>query len=40
VRRVIAATPEGPRLVPAAPAMLAVLGRAADQLKQTGRLAD
>jgi DNA-binding transcriptional LysR family regulator len=37
VRRVIAATPEGPRLVPAAPAMLAVLGRAADELKQTGR---
>jgi DNA-binding transcriptional LysR family regulator len=40
VRKVIAATPEGARLVPAAPAMLAVLGRAADQLEnQTGRLA-
>ncbi len=42
VRQVIAATPEGARLVPAAPAMLAVLGRAADELKlkkQTGRLA-
>ncbi|HTB71264.1 MAG TPA: LysR substrate-binding domain-containing protein [Solirubrobacteraceae bacterium] len=40
VRQVIAATPEGARLVPAAPAMLAVLGRAADELKQTGRLAE
>jgi DNA-binding transcriptional LysR family regulator len=39
VRQVIAATPEGARLVPAAPAMLAVLGHAADELKQTGRLA-
>jgi DNA-binding transcriptional LysR family regulator len=42
VRQVIAATPEGARLVPAAPAMLAVLGRAADELKrkqQMGRLA-
>jgi hypothetical protein len=29
---VIAATPEGARLVPAAPAMLAVLGHAADEL--------
>jgi DNA-binding transcriptional LysR family regulator len=40
VRQVIAATPEGARLVPAAPAMLAVLARAADELKQTGRPAD
>jgi DNA-binding transcriptional LysR family regulator len=32
VRQVIAATPEGARLVPAAPAMLAVLGHAADEL--------
>jgi DNA-binding transcriptional LysR family regulator len=39
VRQVIAATPEGARLAPAAPAMLSVLGRAADQLTQTGRLA-
>jgi DNA-binding transcriptional LysR family regulator len=39
VRQVIAATPDGARLVPAAPAMLAVLGHAADELKQTGRLA-
>jgi hypothetical protein len=39
VRQVIAATPAGARLVPAAPAMLAVLGQAADELKQTGRLA-
>jgi DNA-binding transcriptional LysR family regulator len=39
VRQVIAATPEGARLVPAAPAMLVVLGQAADELKQTGRLA-
>jgi DNA-binding transcriptional LysR family regulator len=39
VRRVIAATPEGARLVPAAPAMLGVLGQAADELeRQTGRL--
>jgi DNA-binding transcriptional LysR family regulator len=37
VRRVIAATPEGARLVPAAPAMLSVLARAAEELKQTGR---
>jgi DNA-binding transcriptional LysR family regulator len=36
VRQVIAATPEGARLVPAAPAMLTLLGRAADDLKQTG----
>ena len=36
VRRVVAATPEGPRLVPAAPAMLAVLGRAADELQRGG----
>jgi hypothetical protein len=34
VRQVIAATPAGARLVPAAPAMLAVLGRAADELSQ------
>jgi DNA-binding transcriptional LysR family regulator len=39
VRQVIAAAPEGARLVPAAPAMLGVLGQAADELKQTGRLA-
>jgi DNA-binding transcriptional LysR family regulator len=38
VRQVIAATPEGARLVPAAPAMLAVLARAADQL-ESGRVA-
>jgi DNA-binding transcriptional LysR family regulator len=38
VRQVIAATPEGARLVPAAPAMLGVLGHAADELEQTGRL--
>jgi DNA-binding transcriptional LysR family regulator len=37
VRQVIAATPAGARLVPAAPAMLGVLGQAADELKQTGR---
>jgi DNA-binding transcriptional LysR family regulator len=36
VRQVIAATPDGARLVPAAPAMLAVLGRAADELKRSG----
>ena len=40
VRQVIAATPAGARLVPAAPAMLAVLGRAADDLKRSGRLAE
>jgi DNA-binding transcriptional LysR family regulator len=40
VRQVIAAMPDGARLVPAAPAMLAVLGHAADELKQTGRLAE
>src|SRR6185437_9669924 len=39
VRQVIAATPPGARLVPAAPAMLGVLGQAAEVLKQTGRLA-
>jgi DNA-binding transcriptional LysR family regulator len=39
VRRVIAATPDGARLVPAAPAMLAVLGRAADELKRDARSA-
>jgi DNA-binding transcriptional LysR family regulator len=33
VRQVIAATPEGARLVPAAPAMLTMLGQAADELK-------
>jgi DNA-binding transcriptional LysR family regulator len=32
VRQVIAATPEGARLVPAAPAMLTMLGQAADEL--------
>jgi DNA-binding transcriptional LysR family regulator len=36
VRQVIAATPEGARLVPAAPAMLAVLGHAADELERAG----
>jgi DNA-binding transcriptional LysR family regulator len=36
VRQVIAATPDGARLVPAAPAMLAVLARAADELKSGG----
>jgi DNA-binding transcriptional LysR family regulator len=36
VRQVIAATPEGARLVPAAPAMLTMLGHAADELKPTG----
>ena len=35
VRQVIAATPEGARLVPAAPAMLTMLGHAADELKQS-----
>jgi DNA-binding transcriptional LysR family regulator len=40
VRQVLAATPDGARLVPAAPAMLTLLGRAADELKQTGRLAE
>jgi DNA-binding transcriptional LysR family regulator len=39
VRRVIAATPDGARLVPAAPAMLTVLGHAADELRQAERLA-
>ena len=39
VRQVIAATPEGARLVPAAPAMLAVLARAADELSTSQRLA-
>ncbi len=34
VRQVIAATPEGARLVPAAPAMLGVLGQAADELER------
>jgi DNA-binding transcriptional LysR family regulator len=38
VRQVIAATPEGARLVPAAPAMLGVLGQAADELEQTRRV--
>ncbi|HWF32460.1 MAG TPA: LysR substrate-binding domain-containing protein [Solirubrobacteraceae bacterium] len=36
VRQVIAATPEGARLVPAAPAMLTMLGHAADELKGAG----
>ncbi len=35
VRQVIAATPEGARLVPAAPAMLGVLGAAADELQRS-----
>jgi DNA-binding transcriptional LysR family regulator len=35
VRQVIAATPEGARLVPAAPAMLGVLGQAADELERS-----
>ncbi|HEY1450974.1 MAG TPA: LysR substrate-binding domain-containing protein [Solirubrobacteraceae bacterium] len=39
VRQVIAATPEGARLVPAAPAMLTMLGQAADQLKSGEPLA-
>jgi DNA-binding transcriptional LysR family regulator len=34
VRRVVAATPDGARLVPAAPAMLAVLARAAEELER------
>ncbi len=37
-RRVIAATPEGARLVPAAPTMLAMLGEAADALEAGGRI--
>jgi DNA-binding transcriptional LysR family regulator len=36
VRQVIGATPEGARLVPAAPAMLTMLGQAADELKSAG----
>jgi DNA-binding transcriptional LysR family regulator len=40
VRQVIAAAPAGARLVPAAPAMLGVLERAARELKATGRPAD
>jgi len=39
VRQVIAATPEGARLVPAAPAMLGVLGQAADELEASAKLA-
>jgi DNA-binding transcriptional LysR family regulator len=39
VRQVIAATPEGARLVPAAPAMLGVLGQAADELEANAKLA-
>jgi len=39
VRQVIAATPEGARLVPAAPAMLTMLGQAADQLTSGESLA-
>jgi DNA-binding transcriptional LysR family regulator len=35
VRQVIAATPEGARLVPATPAMLGVLGQAADELERS-----
>ena len=35
VRQVIAATPEGARLVPAAPTMLSVLGQAADELARS-----
>ncbi len=38
VRQVIAATPEGARLVPAAPAMLGVLGQAADELETNATL--
>jgi DNA-binding transcriptional LysR family regulator len=38
VRQVIAATPEGARLVPAAPAMLTVLGHAADELNSADRV--
>ncbi|MFI4989680.1 MAG: LysR family transcriptional regulator [Solirubrobacterales bacterium] len=37
VRQVIAATPAGARLVPAAPAMLGVLGQAADELERSTR---
>jgi DNA-binding transcriptional LysR family regulator len=40
VRQVIAATPAGARLVPAAPAMLGILEAAARQATQTGRPAD
>ncbi len=40
VRQVIAATPAGARLVPAAPAMLGILEEAARQLKHPGRPAD
>jgi DNA-binding transcriptional LysR family regulator len=40
VRQVIAATPEGARLVPAAPAMLGVLGQAADELETNATLTD
>jgi len=36
VRQVIAVTPAGARLVPAAPAMLSILGQAAERLTQTG----
>ncbi len=39
VRQVTAATPEGARLVPAAPAMLGVLGQAADELEANAKLA-
>jgi len=40
VRQVIAATPAGARLVPAAPAMLGILEEAARQLKHPGRPAE
>jgi len=40
VRQVIAAAPAGARLVPAAPAMLGILGHAAERLTQTGRPVD
>jgi DNA-binding transcriptional LysR family regulator len=40
VRQVIAATPAGARLVPAAPAMLGILEQAARRLKQQGRPAE
>jgi DNA-binding transcriptional LysR family regulator len=39
IRQVIAASPEGARLVPAAPAMLTMLGQAADQLTSGESLA-
>ena len=36
VRRVIAATPPGAQLMPAAPAMLGILERSAERLRQLG----